>query len=261
VNPGVYYLHIAKTAGTTLRWLLEGKYPASRCVYIYNQADRIRFARMNAEARARILCISSNAPLGTYPDLQSRLHVITMLREPITRMLSLYVYRRAHPTFRTHPIQTMPVLDYFDLMAAQREDNAQVRLLSGQGYNGDATVETLACAKDNLRDACDAFGLQERFNESLVIFSRVFGWRRMAFVIRNTASSNSLMKDENIHNHIEGYNRLDIELYDYAQQLFAERLAARQITDDEQMWVYEAGGLERASIYAQRAILKLYRLR
>ena len=48
-----------------------------------------------ANSRARIQCFSSNVPFGTYPDLQSRLLPITLLREPITRTISLYVYRKA----------------------------------------------------------------------------------------------------------------------------------------------------------------------
>src|SRR5437879_3443499 len=132
--PGVFYLHLAKTAGTTLRWVIEAQYPAPTCVYVYNEADRAAFARRSANSRARIQCFSTNAPFGTYPDLQSRLLPITLLREPITRTISLYVYRKAHPTFRDHAIQRLSMLDYLDLMAEHCEDNAQTRLISGQGY-------------------------------------------------------------------------------------------------------------------------------
>jgi hypothetical protein len=261
VTPGVYYLHLAKTAGTTLRWLLEGQYPASTCVYVYSRADRARFTWLSREVRTDIQCFSSNAPLGTYHDLQARLRVITMLREPVSRMLSLYVYRKTLPNFRKHPIQTLPMLNYIDLMAAENEDNAQVRLLSGQGYEGEVTVESLACAKVNLRDACFAFGLQECFDESLVLFRRVFGWQRMAYIRRNNSQLEAPMRDAEVQQRVEAYNRLDIELYEYAKELFAKRLTAEPIRDEERMWVYEAQGSERASIYVQRVIRKLHRLR
>jgi hypothetical protein len=261
VTRGVYYLHLAKTAGTTLRWLLEGQYQASKCVYVYSQADRTRFARLSTEVHTDIQCFSSNAPFGTYHDLQARLRVITMLREPVSRMLSLYVYRKTLSSFRDHPIQTLPMLDYIDLMAAGNEDNAQVRLLSGQGYDGEVTVESLERAKANLRDACAAFGLQQRFDESLVLFRRVFGWHRMAYIRRNNARSEAPMEDADVKQRVEAYNRLDIELYEYAKGMFGERLAAEPIRDEERMGVYEAKGLERASIYVQRVIRKMHRLR
>jgi hypothetical protein len=262
VTSGVYYLHIAKSAGTTLRWLLEGQYVPPAAMYVYSAADRVRFARLRSSARAHIRCFSTNAPLGAYPDLQARLQLITVLREPVSRVLSLYAYRKAHPTFRGHAIHTLPMLDYFELMASEHEDNAQVRLLSGQGYQGDVNAGSLERAKVNLQAACAAFGLQERFQESLVLFGRVFGWGRMPYVTRNTASPLTLdhMLDITVRAHIEAQHRWDRELYAYAQAQFAEHLAAHPITPEERARFYEAQGLERASIYMQRIVYRLYRL-
>ena len=85
-------------------------------------------------------------------------------------------------------------------------------------------METLALAKENLSNQFSFVGLAERFNDSLVLLARQFGWRNVFYVKRNVTRGRP-HRDKipaKVLSQIRAQNALDWELYTFAKHLFAE---------------------------------------
>lgn len=82
----------------------------------------------------------------------------------------------------------------------------------------------LAAAKRNLRDRYAAFGLQNEFQESLNRIADAFGWH-IGVEDTRRAKQTRIEKtlDEEDRAAVERWNRLDMDLFDYAQDLFRQK--------------------------------------
>jgi hypothetical protein len=135
-------------------------------------------------------------------------------------MLSAYYY-----STNSRP----PVTRLSEQISARFEGNAQTWVLAGPYDNAVplAPDEMLARAKHNLR-SCVVVGLTERFDETLLLLRKAFGWRWPFYVRRNvnrTRPPKSAIPVE-ILRQIEADNALDMALYEYARELFEEQIAA-----------------------------------
>ena len=103
-------------------------------------------------------------------------------------------------------------------------DNLHTRMLSGQVEPfGTVDEEMLEQAKRNLREELVFFGLTERFDESLVLAKRRLGFRSILYKTSgrvNTARARGEEVPDELLETAREYNRYDIELYRYAQELF-----------------------------------------
>jgi hypothetical protein len=69
-------------------------------------------------------------------------------------------------------------------------------------------------------------GLVERFDETLLLLQRVFGWRRLFYVRQNVAERRPTQEDlpgETLEL-VKRHNALDLQLYQYASALFEEQI-------------------------------------
>jgi hypothetical protein len=175
--------------------------------------------------------IQSHLAFGLHRQLDGPATYVTMLREPVDRMISLYYftlqddYRAIHREAR----ESLSSLEAFVAGGALLEtDNGQVRRLSGQPAEfGRCTSEMLELARLNIRDHFALVGLSERFDESLLLMRERFGWGPVFYLREKTTARRPARRDlspatvEAILEH----NRLDLELYRFAEQLHAELVA------------------------------------
>jgi hypothetical protein len=102
---------------------------------------------------------------------------------------------------------------------------------------GEHEAEILALAKKNLQEAFTVVGLTERFDETLLLLKNAFYWRNVFYVKLNVTRSRPQSDEISpetrcaIHEH----NQLDLELYHYAQELFAEQLRRQGAAFAEQL--------------------------
>ena len=85
-------------------------------------------------------------------------------------------------------------------------------------------TEHLEKAKEILARHFFLAGINERFDETIMLLSQKLGWERLPYYRRqNTNRSKSTIGEDEIRV-IEHYNRFDIELYDYANTLLDEEI-------------------------------------
>ena len=183
-------------------------------------AAAARFHQLPAEQRARIhLFYSEHTEFGLHEYLSRPVSYFTLLREPAARVLSHYGFSAGHCA--------PEAVDLSGRIAAHVEANLQTRLLAGP-YAQTASlspVERLERAKRNLR-ACAVVGLTERFDETMLLLKKAYGWRMPFYERRNISKHRLSRKDlpaETLRQ-IEADNALDVALYAYAQELFAAQL-------------------------------------
>lgn len=239
----LYYLHIPKTAGTTFNAVLENYFRPEE-IWPFHARDELRhivgerlpheLARTPPEVLAQYRLIRGHYDYGIHRFLPRRPYYVTMLRDPVPRILSLYRYIRRVPSHRLHDEiigGTRGVRDLLDHpLAPRRFNDRQVHQLAGtlnSRMECLSSDETLARAKAHLQEVA-FFGLAERFDDSLRLLYRTFGWEPLeAYRSLNVSPpvSSRSVADETDRMHVARHNQLDIELYRFAQELFDKRVS------------------------------------
>jgi hypothetical protein len=224
-EPTVVFLHIGKTGGTTLRRVLRRQYPESEMMVVRARArpreeTLADFAKLPEVERARPRLILGHTVFGLHELVPRPSTYITLLRRPVSLVLSQYGFVRRTPGHRHHQAaQGMGLEEYLTSGLAQEMDNSQTRALAGavEVPYGENPPELLELAKRNVEEHFRVVGLTERFDESLVLFGLAFGWSRLSYVRANVASKRVVPSPAGLAE-IERLNALDLELYDWAER-------------------------------------------
>ena len=224
-EPTVVFLHIGKTGGTTLRRVLRRQYPESEMMVVRARArpreeTLADFAKLPEAERARPRLILGHTVFGLHELVPRPSTYITLLRRPVSLVLSQYGFVRRTPGHRHHQAaQGMGLEEYLVSGLAQEMNNSQTRALAGavEVPYGENPPELLELAKRNVEEHFRVVGLTERFDESLVLFGLAFGWSRLSYVRANVASKRVVPSPAGLAE-IERLNALDLELYDWAER-------------------------------------------
>jgi Galactose-3-O-sulfotransferase len=240
--PTIIFLHIGKTAGLSLRMILRRQFPASRVMDVRNPVtDRSRLRREGANAyfaalpeseRSRPRLIMGHATFGIHEHIPRPSTYITLLRDPVSLNVSLYHYIRRTSNHVLHErIKEHPTLDSFLRSGISLEtDNSMTRAIAGDTSApfGGCTEEMLAEAKRHIETNFSLVGFTERFDESLMLLGRAFGWSNLHYVPVNVAGGQQPrepVSDDTIEL-IRRQNRLDVELFGWATARFDAAIAA-----------------------------------
>jgi hypothetical protein len=229
--PIVIFIHNLKTGGKTLRGVIPRQYKQNS---VYDMVGKFeKLSELEDLKRLDFQTISSiqgHLLFGVHQLVPQSSTYITVLREPIDRIISLYHYILAKPGKGLHKMSGEH-LESFEEFLGKAElielDNGQTRRISGSyPAFGCCTSDMLEAAKRNLREYFTVVGLTERFDESLILMRRRLGWRSVFYkkrnVTRNKPARESLGVD--ILRTIEKHNALDLELYEYAVGLFEQAI-------------------------------------
>lgn len=246
-DPVLLYLHIPKAAGTTMAALLyeqlrnsedvqEGKFCSG--VY-YHPAGFIR--ELDADSEEEILrtlrrddlrAVLGHFRYGLHQQVPRPCQYATILREPISRLSSLYQFQRLNESRYGHLNQIrLPEdtdIEHFVTAPPYPEiDNGMTRRLSGVSASiGECDRPMLETAIGNLKNSFAVVGLSDRFDETIVLMSLTFGWPEPPLyyplnVNTKRQTKNSINSDT--ADFIREQNAFDVELYQVATNIFHQQ--------------------------------------
>jgi Galactose-3-O-sulfotransferase len=242
----IIFLHVPKTAGWTLRGALHYKYP-SEILFLDEASDPcggIEGVPLEERRRARVA--TGHVFYGVQEHIPQPAEFITVLRDPIARVVSMYNHVRRRQKHRLHDEVAgsgMGLEEFARSCADAGIDNQQTRLISGRARGEVVSRDSgkggtwvaprlertdLERAKRNL-DNFLLVGLTERFDETFILLRRALGWRLPMYMTRNVgrAANGSAPErpSELAVELIRKRNALDLELYEHATRLFEDAVA------------------------------------
>lgn len=230
----VIFLHIPRTGGTTLWSIIRRQYgPKYYARYQWRDLNRNVAAleqRLHDDPQTLRLT-GGHVPYGVHRATGRPVVYFTLLRDPIQWTISSYYkFRRK----QDHPLHARFAELDNDINACipLLEDNLQTRMIAGLTDSGACTREHLEIAKARLRDEMRVTGLLERYDETLILLRRAFGWKMPYYFLKNIGG-NSRSQREHPPETLEIARQqcaLDLELYAYAQQLFDAQVRQQGIT-------------------------------
>lgn len=236
------FLHIGKTAGTTLKEVIKGRFqPPTVTLDSPDESAARELARLPPEVREKLSLVSGHLLYGVHQDLSRSVLYFTLLRDPFARLVSAYRHVRDRPGHRLHDTVVDSGMTFTDFVASGitlETDNWQVRTLAGDASTlfGRCDRLLLEKAKANIAHNFALVGLTEGFDESLVVLSRMYGWRCLHYFPQNRAANftpRGLSEEipRGAPEAIAPYVELDQQLYDYCRELLAR--VSSQLVDIE----------------------------
>lgn len=237
-EPTVIFLHIGKTAGSTMRQVLRKQFRPSETMVVRSPVrdpKRLRreetlayFAGLPEAERGRARLILGHTIFGLHEHIPRPSTYVTLMRDPVSLVLSLYYYVRRTPGHWLYEAARQMSLDEYVRSGLSLEtDNSQARAISGDMSTefGRCTTTMLETAKRNIDDRFAVVGLAERFDETLILLGKAFGWSKLAYVRANVAPKNQRREvSPETREAIERQNALDRELYTDMTRAFDRRV-------------------------------------
>ncbi len=220
-------LHIMKTGGTTLSRMLEHNVAPEHYHFLRDAQSVEEVLTIPEETRRSLkLLRAGHIPFGAHQYLPQSSKYVTMLRNPVDRVLSLY-YFIYFPPNKEAPQPPVPLLEWAKSFSVI--DNNQTHKLAGVRYKdreGDASRALLEAAKHNLDEHFSVVGLTERFDESVLLMRHATGLTNILYQNKNVNQNRpKKTADPAVVEIIKERNQLDTELYQYAQQRFDDQIA------------------------------------
>ena len=247
-DPIILYLHIPKAGGTTLNDCIYNQCCADEYymaeegylhagIYYYpigffkeshpSMPGNIKRALCRKDLRAVI----GHFSFGIHRYLTRAWAYVTLLRNPLDRILSLY--------YHLNMLGSMTIEEFVANPPWREIDNDQTRRISGFDPEiGRCTKSTLNQAKENLRQYFSVVGVTERFDETLILLKRTFGWsKELLYYPKNVNPHRSTISSlpQNTLEAIMERNKFDIELYEFAKKLLDEAITAQDLSFQDEV--------------------------
>lgn len=229
------FIHLYKNGGTTLHRIIEWEYKLHRICSLESHWWLWSYQRIMRWSPARLAgmdVFKGHMPFGLHSRLPQAANYLTMLREPVERVISDYYYARRSKLHTNHrDAQRLSLQEYF---LQKHYHNLQSRVLAGSNphelFPSVCNADTLAAAKENLARQFIVVGLTERFDETLALLKVVLGWkvkRLRNFRVARNRVPKELVAPATLAL-IREREQFDLALYGYAASLFEKAIAARR---------------------------------
>ena len=232
------FLHVPKTAGSSIRTLLKQNYAEDAMIAFSGDVEPLAwYRRAPSEFRAKHALVHGHFQYGLHDGVREYTY-FTFLRDPVDRHFSDYHFPKR---YEPHPLHArlasgeIGIADWADIFERHPVyRNITTGYISGDGAEGPSDRRSLERAKFHLLRDFTFTGLTERFDESVLILARRLGWRSVFYLTRNV--SRDRMVPEHLRDLARAHLALDCELHEFARRefeaapelrdpLFAEALA------------------------------------
>jgi hypothetical protein len=217
----VTFMHIPKTGGTTLRKIILDYSPIQDNVISDWRSEGNSFIKENVLQNIKYIFAHKTFMNYNFEDSLPTIH-ITMLRDPIERVLSRY-YFGVEYQFINPQISLDNWVTQTEFLKETK--NLQTRLASGLPSFDDFAL--LEKAKENLSNHFSVVGITEMFHESLFFINKqldlnISNSYQILNKTKNRPNQHEISKDT--LEKIKKNNDLDIQLYDWSKENLKKKI-------------------------------------
>lgn len=227
--PTIIYLHIPKTAGSTLHAIHDHLYPPEQILHLkgdpHIDTAVAHFKQLDTATKQSIRLLTGHFDYGLHAWLPQPATYFTILRDPVERVLSYYYFILRTPIHPRHQEMTQNKTSIADFARHILGHNNQTRFLAGTWLPDiPCTQETLTQAKQHILQNFALVGLSEQFDTTLLLLQQAFNWPRLPYYRARNVTKNrpgrQLLEDEALVA-IQETQAYDLALYAFAQERFA----------------------------------------
>jgi hypothetical protein len=232
-NRRLVFLHIPKTAGSTLWHILRRQYTPQA---LFRTDENALAPVLTPQQWNQTRVLLGHFAYGIKVDWREPPVYITVLRDPQERLLSHYGHaaRDLKNFLKIRSLSDfegpLTLNDYLDSRWWEI-DNGQTRMLAGPEAMalpfGECGQDVFETAKRNLLENIALTGLTERFDETLLLLRRMFGWNLPCYLSENIGTSRPRREAVSLETlqRISELTRWDRELYALAETRLDEHIA------------------------------------
>ncbi len=225
--PKTIFLHIPKTAGTSVRQIVRKEYPGRQCLFIYSHTPEF-FASIRPHLPAA-RAIYGHVSYGIHEVLGIRGRYVAFLRDPVRRVVSFYGHqaRKRDSEFYGQIKKGLTLREMLRSGVCHQVNNHMVRIISGhEGVEPTDDTAVFRRAVDNIERSFEMVGLVERLPESLALLGKQMGFKKPYRIPRRNVNQRrrSISLDEGTLADIRAHNRLDLMLYEHVRRRFESDL-------------------------------------
>jgi hypothetical protein len=232
-------MHIPKTAGTTLYPSLQWNFPPHRTLHIDIPKRRLgMMEEVPLDLRSKLRLLHGHFAYGIHEYIPRPCRYVTILRHPVDRVVSAFKHilkREGHELHDRVLRERIDLERFIETFWTDEKRNRQTRDLCND--YGDLSPDMLERAKRNLQTFL-VVGLTERFEETFAVLRRTLHLRRPFYVTRNVGFP--LQPSERALDLIREREQLDLDLYDFAQELFERHVAEQDGSFSIEVVAYRA---------------------
>ncbi|MBX9974020.1 sulfotransferase family 2 domain-containing protein [Cytobacillus firmus] len=217
------FMHIPKTGGMTLKRIIKRQYPDINILKDITDGKTSEFKKIVSEKEIQF--VFGHLSFGLHMHTSKPCTYVTMMREPIDRVISMYYYvigKKDHPLHGiVKDLLIEEFIDHPDLKV--HTNNMQTKRVLGKNSLSPSDLEQ---AKQNLQEHFSVIGITEMFDDSVALMKQKFNWNDISYVRKNQTKKR-LSKEEIdpiIINKIKANNELDIQLYNWAKNRLVQEL-------------------------------------
>ena len=225
------FVHIPKTGGITFQKIINRSFEGHEIIRFFKTGKSLWILKdiflLTPEERSQIKVMAAHSSFIGVRLFFKNVKYITFLRDPVNRIISDWFYAtKAGPG---NPLFSRATQSDYPLEKAVEEceylKNQQARKITGLPLIWPDKF-LLKAAKEALIKKFKFFGLTEFFNESIVLFKKQFRFKEVGYSKKENVNIYDKEKviTPSLVKTIERYNMVDIELYDFAKNLFMERI-------------------------------------
>lgn len=253
----ILFLHIPKTAGTTLLQIINKQYQNGEIADCYFKDPlQTEIFLKQVSHNPNVKMIYGHYNLGVRHYLATPYTFFTLLRDPVERVISFYYFLKTvghvHQSklinmsleefFLSKEIPYIPSLFYNSQTADLSADfpfldkGGMIIHFPNTPYPPQQPP-SLEKAKEHMEKYFSVVGITEMFDETLFMLKKAFSWRDISYTKQNVGINRPTQTQ--IPNHVIDLimekNQLDIQLYQWAKKRFEAKIQQLDEKDTQEL--------------------------